>query len=69
MKELYEQEEPIELMHDDPGSDAADLEGHLTHISAGIAFGLCIFMTMFSMATFLWYQAYRNLSSMTLIGL
>ena len=45
------------------------LDEPVAHVFYAIFFGLSLFMILFSVATFLWYKAYRNLSSLTLIGL
>ena len=41
----------------------------VAHVFYGIFLGLSVLMVLFSIATFFWYRAYRNNSSMTLIGL
>ena len=55
--------------HDDPGTNVHNLDTPLAHGLSGACFGLCCLMVLASIATFFKYQAYKNLSSMTLIGL
>ena len=54
---------------DDPGTNVHNLDTPLAHGLSGACFGLCCLMVLASIATFFKYQAYKNLSSMTLIGL
>ena len=53
----------------DPHSNSDGLNRPIAHFLYAILAVLCVFMILFSIATFFWYRAYRNTSSMTLIGL